>query len=202
MKILSTLFAVIILLNFSACNGSEPEVILTAIEPEISERYEILEAEPENATDIWTPFTEDSDGRMVFADPWFFEPLGLLGYIVTEDGDVFIPTDDWEECDSEFFRERVFGTWFSMYDSDSPIIIDEIYPIEEIYRNSDDTIIYITYSETDFDDRFIHWLCVSEPDVIYSYSIDGFTYNGWDISINIYKDYIASPVLHRSYRGD
>ncbi|MCL2637893.1 MAG: hypothetical protein FWD48_05920 [Oscillospiraceae bacterium] len=194
MKKLSILLSII--LCFTACDNNSLILYESPRAHEEPVEENKTQEEPETQADIWTPFTEDSEGRMVFTDSYFFEPLELLGYIITEAGDVFIPYEDWEECDPDFFAAHVFGAWSFMGNT---VIINESYITEKSYRNGD-IIIFIVHEE-DFSNMWIEWLDINNPDIMYGgISIRDVVDNGWDINVNVYREYIASPMISSSYR--
>jgi hypothetical protein len=185
-----------ILLCFTAC-GNDSVILYesSSVDGESIEEDKMPE-EIEIQADVWIPFTEDSEGRMVFTDPYYFEPLSLLGYIITEDGDVFIPFNNWEECEPDFFARHVFGTWNIMGNT---FIIDESYIAEKSYRNGD--IIIFTIYEEEFSNTWVEWLDINIPNVMYGgIRIRNITGNGWDINVNIYKEYEVSPMIYQTFR--
>jgi hypothetical protein len=220
MRKLSALFlSFLILFSLSACGNKQSTVDYDNGQLIVEDKEKVVEEEKqdepiepkpdedettqesETKEDVWTPFTEDSDGRLVFTDTYFFEPLSLLGYIITEDGDVFIPTEEWEECSPEFFAEHVFGTWLCMM-SAAPTVINELYETESRHRKGDVIIYLRTDTNSQFYSRYIYWLDINNPDIIHTNSIIGdLTENGWDINVNVYKDYIASPMPYFIYRA-
>jgi len=122
----------------------------------------------------------------LLTDPLYFEPLELMGYIITEDGDVFVRTDDWETCNHDLFVEHIFGTWID-YEA---FTIDESYSIISLFIRGDVLIF------TSGDGEWISWLDINNPDVMYTGPrVHEVTENGWDINVNVYNDYIAPPTM-------
>jgi hypothetical protein len=106
--------------------------------------------------------------------------LGLLGYEIDENNDVWIDGKNWEICDPDVFREYMFGTWkgevLGNFDENGELkehwIFDDSEEGSELnlrrafgyYRNGD-AIIFVT---SDYQaGSEILWLDINESDILY-----------------------------------
>jgi len=154
-----------LLLNLSACDINEPVI----------ESPDIIQTgtkEPENITpesDLVIPPDEDETSAESVTHEIDLSPLELIGYTISDTGDILVGNDWGEELDIDVYRKYFFGTWEGSHRN---FIIDDSqkrnmkgwWLMGGFYQVNENVVAFIDHYQVE---AYIYWIDINYPKIMY-----------------------------------